>query len=100
MKKHPEEEKQGEQPIKKNQGPNRTSHLLGPGLLVRRALAHDGRLEASSKIVGQLVEFLVAVDLNGLFRRIADHIAVVAPSKMILELGFRLRIDHTIKVVG
>ena len=86
--------------MKKNQGPIRPLNLLGPSLLMRRALAHDGCLQPSSKIVGQLVEFLVAIDLNSLFRRIADHIAVVAPSKMILELGFRLRIDHAIKVVG
>lgn len=64
------------------------------------ALVHNGRLEASTKIVGQLIELLVAIDLDGLAGRVADHVAVVAPGEMFIELGFGLRIDYAVEVVG
>src|SRR5271166_6081185 len=83
-----EEKEEGIGPIKKISALNQPSNLLRPRLLLCRALAHDGRLEASPKIVGQLVQFLVAVDLDRLARRVADHVAVVAPREMIIELGF------------
>jgi hypothetical protein len=80
--------------------PTGRSNLLWPLFLMPGALVHNGRLEASTKIVGQFVEFLVPVDLNGLACRVADHIAVVAPCEVIIKLGFRLRINHAVEVVG
>jgi hypothetical protein len=86
-----------DQSAKYNCGP---SNLLWPLLLMPGALVHNGRLEASPEIVGQLVELLVPVDLNGLPCRVADHIAVVAPCEVIIKLGFRLRINYAVEVVG
>ena len=90
-------------PLKTIGAPNYTcgpSNLLWPLLLMPGALVHNGRLEASTKIVGQLIELLVAVDLDGLAGRVADHVAVVAPGEMFIELGFGLRIDYAVEVVG
>jgi len=74
--------------------------LLRPRFLVRCALAHDRGLKASAEIVGQLVKLLVAIDLDGLASRVADHVAVVTPSQMILELGFGFRVDDAVEVIG
>jgi hypothetical protein len=60
--------------------------LLGL-LLVLLALAHDGGTKSPTQVVGQFVEFGVAINLNGLLGGIAHYVAVVAPSQVILEFG-------------
>src|ERR1700720_1029848 len=69
-------------------------------LLLRGAFSHDRRAESGPQIVGQLIELGVAIDFDGLFRRIANHIAVVAPSQVVVEFGLRSGVQHTIEVVG
>jgi len=60
---------------------------------------HNGRLKPPSEIVRQLVELRVAVDFNGLAGRVADDVAVVAPSQVILEFGLGPIIECAIKIV-
>jgi len=63
------------------------------------ALGHDGGTETRAEIVGQFVELRVTVDLNGLFGRITDDIAVVAPGKMILQLDFCRFVEDAIQII-
>jgi hypothetical protein len=63
-------------------------NALGPALLVLLALSHDGGTQPRAKIVGQFVKLGVAVNLDGLLGGIANHVAVVAPGEMVLQLGF------------
>src|SRR5271157_2450774 len=64
------------------------------------ALGHDGRAEPTAQVFGQFVELRVAIDLNGLLGRVTDHVAVVAPGKMILELDFRIAVENAIQIIG
>jgi hypothetical protein len=59
-------------------------HALRPTFPVLPALRHDGGTEAGTEVFGKFVKLGVAIDLDGLLRRVANHIAVVAPGKMIL----------------
>jgi len=70
------------------------------GLFALLALRHDRRAEARAKIIRELVELGVAINLDGLLGGIADHIAVVAPSQMIFELGLGPIVEGPIQVVG
>ena len=70
------------------------------GLLMRHALAHDGRSQPRPQIVGQFVEFRIPVDFNGLAGGIANHVTVVAPSQMIVEFGLGPCVQRPIEVVG
>src|SRR6266576_1410236 len=54
-------------------------------LLVLLALAHNGGTKSPTKVVGELVQLGVAIDLNGLFGGVAHHIAVVAPSQVVFQ---------------
>jgi hypothetical protein len=58
-------------------------YALGATLLVLLALVHDGRAETGTEIFGQLVELGIAIDLDRLLRGVTNHVAVVAPGKMI-----------------
>jgi hypothetical protein len=60
------------------------SDLLGPSLLFL-TLRHNGAAKAGTEVVGEFVELRIAVDFDGFFGCIADHVAVVAPSQVILE---------------
>jgi hypothetical protein len=64
------------------------SHFLRSSLLLSLALGDYGGAEASAEVVGELVKLGVAIDLNSFLGGIADNVAVVAPSQVILE--FRL----------
>src|ERR1035438_3812939 len=57
--------------------------LLRTGLLAGLALADDGGSKAVAQLVGKFVELRVAVDFDGLFGGVANHVAVVAPSQVI-----------------
>ena len=68
-------------------------------MLVLGAFGHNGRLKPSPEVVRQLVELRVAVDFNGLAGRVADDVAVVAPSQVILEFGLGPIVERAIKIV-
>ena len=55
--------------------------------------ADDGSLQLHSQAVRQFVDFVFAVYLDGFLGRIADHVAVVAPSEVFFELGFERRVE-------
>src|SRR6266545_3158774 len=55
--------------------------LLGL-LLVLLALAHDGGTKSAAEVVGQFVEFGIAINLDGLLGGVAHHVAVMAPSQV------------------
>jgi len=69
---------------------------LRAALFVLLALGHDGRTEAGAKIVGQFVELRVAVNLNGFLGGVADHVAIVAPGKMVLQFDFCLVVEDAV----
>jgi hypothetical protein len=69
---------------------------LGAALFVLLALSHDGGTEARAKIVGKLIELGVAINFDGFLRGIADHVAVVAPGKMVLQLDFCLLVEDAV----
>jgi hypothetical protein len=71
-------------------------NFLRSRFLVRGALAHNGCGEAATEIVWQLVEFLVAVDLDGLASCVADDVTVVAPRQMVFEFDFGLRVESVV----
>jgi hypothetical protein len=74
-------------------------HTLRTALLVLLALGHNGGAEAGAKVVGQFIELRVAVNLNGLLRRITDDVAVMAPGKMILQLDFCRFVEDAIQII-
>jgi len=60
------------------------------------ALGHDGCTESAAEVFGEFVKLGVAVDLNGLFGRVANYVAVVAPEKMVLQLDFCLFVEDAV----
>ena len=58
--------------------------------------ADDGSLQLHSQGVRQVIDFVFAVDLDGLLGRIADHVAVVAPSEVLLQLGFHGGVERAV----
>lgn len=64
------------------------------------ALGHDCGSEAGTKIVGQFVKLGVAIDFDSLFCCIANNEAVVAPLKMLFQLGSGASINAVVQVVG
>src|SRR5580658_4227653 len=75
-------------------------HSLCPASLMLRALCHDCGAETRAEVFRQFVELVVAIDLDGLLRRITHYIAVVAPGKMILQLDFCRFVEDTVQIVG
>jgi hypothetical protein len=73
---------------------------LRPAFLVLLALGHDGRAETPAKIFRQFVELGVAVDFDGFLGGVADHVAVVAPGKMVFELDFSLIVEDAVQIIG
>jgi len=61
---------------------------LGSLVFVGLAAGCDGRPELGFEVFGEFVELGIAIDLYGLLGRIADNIAVVAPSQVLFEFGF------------
>jgi hypothetical protein len=42
----------------------------------------------------------IAVDLDGFFGGVANHVTVVAPSQVVFQFGFSARVNDAIEVVG
>jgi hypothetical protein len=68
-------------------------------LLLIGALRHDCGTKASTQVVRKFVQFGVAINLNGLARGIADHVAVVAPCEMVVKFSLGTGVQYAIKVV-
>src|ERR1022692_3380097 len=77
-----------------------SSDALRPALLVLLALGHDGGAETRAEIFGQFVQLRVAINLDGLLRGVTNHIAVVAPGKMIFQLDFRTLVEDAVQIIG
>jgi hypothetical protein len=69
-------------------------------LLFAMALFDDGTAQAGAKIFRQFVQLGVAINFDGLFGGIANHIAVVAPGEMVFEFGLCAGVDDAIQVIG
>jgi hypothetical protein len=67
---------------------------------MRFASAGDGRSELSLKIFREFVKLGITVDFDGLFGGIADYIAVVAPSQVLVQFSLCAGVNHAIQVVG
>src|SRR6476646_11234718 len=76
------------------------SHALGAAFLLLLTLRHDGGAQAAAEVVGQFVELRVAVNLDGLLRRVANNVAVVAPGKMIFQLDFGFFVENAVQITG
>src|SRR5579864_9099336 len=70
------------------------------GFFTLLALRHDGRAKPGTKVVRKFVKLGVAINLDRLLGGIADYIAVVAPSKMIFELGLGPIIKRAVQIIG
>jgi len=53
-----------------------------------------------AKLVGYLVNLIIAINFNGLARRVEDHLAVAARGCMGANLFEEVRADLTVEVIG
>jgi hypothetical protein len=63
------------------------------------ALGHDGGTEAAAEILGQFIELRVTINLDSLLGRVANHVAVVAPGEMVLQLDFCGFVEYAVQIV-
>jgi hypothetical protein len=75
------------------------SGAIGASPFVLLALGHDGGTETRAQVIGQFVELGVAINLNRLLRGVTNHIAVVAPGKVVLQLDFCRFVEHPIQII-
>ena len=75
-------------------------HTLRSALFLLLALAHDSGAETGAEVVGEFVGKRIAVDLDGLLSRVANHVAVVAPGEMVILLGLCCLIEDAIQILG
>jgi hypothetical protein len=68
--------------------------------LLLLALGHDGGAESATEVFGQFVKLGITVYLDGLLGGVANHVTVMAPGKMILQLDFGLIVENAFQVVG
>lgn len=64
------------------------------------AFVHNGLVEFAAEGVWQFVDLIVAVDLDGLLGGIHDHLAVMAPMKMLFQFYPDLSVRGAVQVVG
>ena len=69
-------------------------------LLLLGTFRHDRGAKASTQVVRKLVEFGVAINFNRLARGIADHVAVVAPCEVVVQLSLGTGVQYAVKVVS
>ena len=67
---------------------------------MRFATAGYGRPELGFEVFGEFVKLGIAVDFNGLFGGIHDHVAFVAPMQMFVQLSLKVFGDSTIQIIG
>src|ERR1700726_884142 len=63
------------------------------------ALGDDCRSEPRAKVVRKFVEVGVAVNFDGHLGCVADHVAVVAPLKMVFQFGPCLSVHRVVKII-
>ena len=64
------------------------------------AFLHDGGVQALAEFRGELVDFVLAIDGDGLAGGVEDDLAVVALADVGLDLGKECGVDFTVEVVG
>jgi len=52
------------------------------------ALGHNGGAEAGAEVVWQFVKLRVAINFDSFLGGVANHVAVVAPGEVVLQLDF------------
>src|SRR5215468_7209030 len=57
-------------------------------------------MEPAAEGFRELVELVIPVDLDGLFGGIHDHVAVVAPVKMLLQLDSHAGVRGAVQIIG
>jgi hypothetical protein len=69
---------------------------LWAALLVLLAFGHDGGTQAAAEVFGEFVELGVTVNLDGFLGRVANNVAVMAPGKMVVQLGFCFLVENAV----
>ncbi len=64
------------------------------------AAGHDGGAEAGAEVVGELVDFVAAVDFDGFAGGVDDDFAVVASAEVLFDFGEQLGFDLAIEKIG
>ena len=64
------------------------------------AFCHDGLVEFVSEGLGKFVNLVVAVDLDSLLGGIHDHVAVMAPLKMLFQFYPDCSVRSAVQIVG
>jgi hypothetical protein len=64
------------------------------------ALGHDGGVQALAEFGGELVDFVFAIDGDGLAGGVEHDFAVMALADVGLDFGEELGIDFAVEVVG
>jgi hypothetical protein len=75
------------------------SHALRTAPFLLLALGHDSGTEAGTEVVREFVELGIAVNFDGLLGCVANHVAVMAPGKMVLQLDFRLFVEDAVQII-
>lgn len=76
------------------------SYALRTAFLVLLALGHNRRTKTGAKVFGQFVQLRVAIDFNRLLGCVANHVTVMAPGKMVLQLDLGVFVDHAVQIIG
>lgn len=64
------------------------------------AAGHNGSVQALAQLGGEFVNFVFAVDLDGLAGGVQNNLAVVALADMGLHFSEELGVDLAVEVVG
>jgi len=56
-------------------------------------------MEAGTEAGGKLINLVIAVNLNGLFGGVHDHVAFVAPMEMFVQFGLKVFGDTAVEVI-
>src|SRR5215469_7448454 len=76
------------------------SHALRSAAALLLALRHNCGTKSAAEVFRKFVELRIAIDLDGLLGCVAHHVAVVAPRKMIFQLGFGFLVEDAVQVTG
>jgi hypothetical protein len=57
-------------------------------------------MEAVSEVFWQLVELIIAIDLNSFLGGIHHHMAFVAPMEVLIQFESKVIADLAVKVIG
>jgi len=80
--------------------PKEVLHALRATLFLLLALGHDGGTEAAAEVFGQFVKLGVTINLDCLLGGVANHVAVVAPGEMVLQLDFCSLVEYAVQIIG